>query len=107
MQIKWFMTITELSKLTNKSRPSMYKYVENYKIGNYDEIPYSIITLFNMLENNCTRSEIINYCNNKFGDYKDENIKEIILILNQNKDIINFEKIKKLIQEEIILCQKK
>ena len=43
MPITNYITITELARLTHKSRPSIYKYVENYEVSNYDDVPYSII----------------------------------------------------------------
>ena len=43
MPITDYMTVTELARLTHKSRPSIYKYVESYEQNNYDDIPYSII----------------------------------------------------------------
>lgn len=43
------VNITELSRLTNKTRPSIYKYVEEYTTGVYKDIPHSFVVLFNKI----------------------------------------------------------
>ena len=58
MIITDFISITELSRLTKKSRPTIYKYLDDFHLGNYDDIPYSIITLFKMAKTS-TKAEII------------------------------------------------
>ena len=101
MNITDYMTITELSRLTNKSRPSMYKYVLSYENDNLDEIPYSIIMLFRLILENKPKQEIVNYCLKTFGKDTDNNIVEIINLLKENKEKLDLSKIKKLIEEEI------
>lgn len=95
------ITVTELSRLTHKSRPSIYKYVESFEAGNYDEIPYSIIELFKMIESGANKNTIIDYCNKKFGSLTDNSIQDIVNLLNDNKDKIDMDKIKKMIEEVI------
>lgn len=101
MPITDYITITELARLTHKSRPSIYKYVENYEENNYDNIPYSIIELFKMIESGCSKQAILDYCNKKFGNTQDISIQEIINLLNDNKGKLDMNKIKHLIEEEI------
>ncbi len=101
MPITDYITVTELARLTHKSRPSIYKYVESYEQDNYDDIPYSIIELFKMIESGSSKQAILEYCNNKFGNTTDNSIQEILNLLNDNKDKINLIKIKQLIEEEI------
>ena len=101
MPITDYMTVTELARLTHKSRPSIYKYVESYEQNNYDDIPYSIIELFKMIESGNSKQAILYYCNKKFGNTQDNSIQEIINLLNDNKDKIDMNKIKQLIEEEI------
>ena len=97
MSVTEFMTVTELSRLTHKSRPSIYKYVESYEQNNYDDIPYSIIELFKMIESGSSKHNVIDYCNKKFGNTTDNSIQEIINLLNDNKDKIDMTKIKQMI----------
>lgn len=101
MPITDYMTVTELARLTHKSRPSIYKYVESYEQNNYDDIPYSIIELFKMIESGSSKQAILDYCNKKFGNTQDNSIQEIINLLNDNKNKVDMNKIKQLIEEEI------
>ena len=91
MIITDFISITELSRLTKKSRPTIYKYLNNFSQGNYDDIPYSIINLFKMAETS-TKAEIIAYCNATYGttyaDNCDEEVRELInLIISKQKEL--------------------
>ena len=101
MSVTKYITITELSRLTHKSRPSIYKYVESFELGNYDDIPYSIIELFKMIESGSNKQLIIDYCNRKFGASSDNSIQDIVNLLNDNKETLDLDKIKKIIEEEI------
>ena len=101
MSVTKYITVTELARLTHKSRPSIYKYVESFESNNFDDIPYSIIELFKMIESGLNKQSIIDYCNKKFGVSSDNSIQEIINLLNDNKDKVDMNKIKQLIEEEI------
>lgn len=98
------ISITELSRLTKKSRPTIYKYINDYNRGKLDEIPYSIIELFKM-SSNASKSEIKEYCYKMYGfdedEYSDPDIEEIKKILVENKSKLNFGKIKDFIMEEL------
>lgn len=58
------ITISELSRLTNLSRPTLYKYVEEYENEEISNIPTDILELFNYIYSNevKNKSDIINYC---------------------------------------------
>jgi hypothetical protein len=91
MLITDLISITELSRLTKKSRPTIYKYINEYNKGNYDEIPYSMTNLFKMAETS-TKAEIIAYCNATYGttyaDNCDEEVQELInLIISRQKEL--------------------
>ena len=43
-------SITELSNLTGKTRPTLYKYMKAYIDGSFDDLPYSFIQLFNLMD---------------------------------------------------------
>ncbi len=96
-------SITELSSLTNKSRPSLYKYINAYEVGQYDLIPFSFIQLFELMDKpNVKRSEIISYCNMTFLNVDcDIKVNEIVTLIKNNKNKLNLDKIKTLIEEEI------
>lgn len=104
MLITDFISITELSRLIKKSRPTIYKYLNDYDLGNYDDIPYSIINLFKMAET-ATKAEIIAYCNSTYGttyaNNCDEEVQELInLIISKQKDL-DIAKIKDYIMGEL------
>ena len=43
------ITISELARLTNLSRPTLYKYVEEYENNDISNIPADILELFNYI----------------------------------------------------------
>ena len=88
MLITDLISITELSRLTKKSRPTIYKYINEYNNGNYDEIPYSMINLFKMAET-ATKSEIISYCNATYGTtYATNCDKELQDLINLSNELV-------------------
>jgi hypothetical protein len=104
MLITDLISITELSRLTKKSRPTIYKYINEYNNGNYDEIPYSMINLFKMAET-ATKSEIISYCNATYGTTYatncDKELQDLINLIVSNKEHLDVAKIKNIILGEI------
>ena len=104
MIITDLISITELSRLTKRSRPTIYKYLNDLKEGNFDDIPYSIIKLFRMAETH-TKAEIIAYCNATYGTtYTDncgEDVQELINLIISNQKELNISKIKDFIMEEL------
>lgn len=102
MNITDLITITELSRLTNKSRPTLYKYITDYENDNHDNIPYSFIVLFDNIKNNkYGRKEVIDYCKNKFGLSDDEELNDLIVFIKENKDKIDVKELKKILKEAI------
>ena len=104
MTITDMISITELSRLTQKSRPTIYKYLNDFNLERYDDIPYSIINLFKMAKA-ATKAEIIAYCNATYGSvYKDaggEEVQELInLIISKQKEL-DISKIKSFILGEL------
>lgn len=96
-------TITELSNLTGKTRPTLYKYINAYDSGDLDSVPYSFIQLFNLMERpNIRRIDVVNYCNANFINVdKDEEVNNFVKFIKENKEKIDFIKIRKIIEEEI------
>ena len=97
-----FITITELSRLTNKSRPTLYKYIRDYKNGKLDEIPYSFIKLFNMVDDS-TKENIVEYCRMMYGCTNDYNqdVQEVINLITDNADKLDIKKVKNFIKGEL------
>jgi len=97
------ITITELSTLTGKSRPTLYKYYAYYSNNVFDDIPFSIKTLFDIAcKKDADKKEIINYCNKTFKNIDDDiDISEIITLIKNNKEKIDLKMLKKAIKEGI------
>ncbi|MDE7379606.1 MAG: hypothetical protein K2N14_01015 [Clostridia bacterium] len=97
------LSITELSRLLKKSRPTVYKYVTDYKGKRFDSIPDSVKELFDRIGKGCTKSEIYAYCESNFfeKEIKNSELNEIVNLIIENQDKIDFEKLKKFIVGEI------
>ena len=96
-------SITELSNLTGKTRPSIYKYLKAYQDLQYDDLPYSFIQLFSLMEKeNASRKEIIEYCEKNFKSVdEDLKVNEIVNLIKNNKSKLDLDNLKKVIEEEI------
>ena len=103
MKIELTFSITELSNLTGKTRPTLYKYIKAYESENYDDVPFSFIKLFDLMNKpGVKRSEITEYCQSNFqtvdSDFK---VNEIISLIKDNKDKIDLDNLARVIKEEI------
>lgn len=111
MKITEMISITELSRLLKKSRPTVYKYISDFESGEEGNVPHSVRKLFRQIQSgDIPKREIYAYCNDWFvGDFaptestvkKKTGLKEIILILKENEKKIDFDKLKKHIDEVI------
>ena len=103
MKIELTFSITELSNLTGKTRPTLYKYIKAYESDHFDDLPYSFIQLFNLMNKpGVKRKEIVEYCETNFQSVEsDIKINDIISLLKENRDKINLEELKSKIEEEL------
>lgn len=109
MQITDIVTITELSKLLGKSRPTVYKYVSDYEAGNYRALPHSVRALFDkIMSGETSKRGVFEYCDHWFTSRtastatdKPTTLKEIIRLLKDNEGKLNLTKIKSYIEEEL------
>lgn len=110
MQITDIVTITELSKLLGKSRPTVYKYVSDYEAGNYSALPHSVRSLFDkIVSGETSKRGVFEYCDHWFtsmkrGEEKSEKgttLKELIRLIKDNESTLNLTKIKNFIEEEL------
>ena len=69
MNVTDAISITELSKLLQKSRPTIYKYITDFEDGNLDAVPYAVRELFRQIEEeDLSHDEILHYCHTRFGE---------------------------------------
>lgn len=103
-----YFSITELSTLTNKSRPTIYKYIFNYEKCDLNDIPYNFVRLFDLInKTKGNRKEVIKFCEVNFSKIDaDQRINTIVRLIKENKNILDLEKITSYILEEIQKCQK-
>lgn len=112
MQITDFVTITELSKLLGKSRPTVYKYISDYESGNYAAIPHSVKSLFDkIMSGETSKRGVFEYCDhwfaskaqaqNSVNSEKPTTLREVINLLKVNERRLNLGKIKRYIEEEL------
>ena len=101
---KILLTITELSNLTGKTRPTIYRYQNAFLCNNLDHVPYSFIKLFElMIKDDVKKSEVIEFCHNQFNHYENvsEDYKAVMNLISENKNVLNFRKIKSYIEEAL------
>ena len=103
MKLELTFSITELSNLTNKTRPTLYKYIKAYETDNFDDLPYSFIQLFNLMNKpGVKRKDVVDYCQSNFQSFdEDMKVNDIVTLIKENKSKINLERLKKMIEEEI------
>ena len=110
MKITDMITITELSRLLGKSRPTVYKYITDFEEGNYNAVPHSVKKLFMEIQSGAIpKKGIYEYCEHWFtGDApttkkkeKPITLKEIINLLKKNEKKIDLTKLKTYIEEEL------
>ena len=110
MKITDIVTITELSKLLGKSRPTVYKYVSDYEAGNYSALPHSVRSLFDkIISGETSKRGVFEYCDHWFTSRtvtsaaadKPTTLKEVIRLLKDNEGRLNLNKIKEYIEEEL------
>ncbi len=106
MQITDIITITELARISGKSRPTLYKYINDWQNEIYADIPYLFIQLFSKISSGeFKKADIIYYCNDVFAMGKktspDTELEEIFELIKTNKNKINLSELKRKIQEDI------
>lgn len=101
-------SITELSNLTNKSRPTLYKYISSYETGDLNEVPYNFILLFNLINKpGVKKKEIVAFCEENFIMVDtNKKVNTIITLIKENKNVLDLDILETFIEEEIKKCKK-
>jgi len=93
LKVTDIITISELARLMNISRPTLYKYLYDYENDNSNNIPSDYKLLFDHIVNNAKdKKDIYNYCMNQFESDDEKAILDKIKMLIQDKiykDIFN------------------
>ena len=113
MKITDMISITELSRLLKKTRPTVYKYIADFERGNFTALPHSVKKLFQNIQSGKTpKKDIYEYCDHWYQDDftgtefkakedKSTTLKEVINLLKINEMKLNLTKIKEFILEEL------
>ncbi len=69
---------TELANYLDISRPTMYKFIEYYETGQFDNINKKVLKLFDYITNNnlIGKNNVINYILTNIADVKELEVKE-------------------------------
>ena len=83
MPVNGKITISELSRLIDISRPTLYKYVEEYEKGNYSNIPTELYKLFEFINQDDVndKSLIIGYCIDTYKKTSEHSVLDKIKML--------------------------
>ncbi len=109
MKITDMITVTELSRLLDKSRPTVYKYIYDFENGNYSTLPPSVKKLFlDIQAGNIPKKGIYEYCEHWFAGEspkgkkdKPVTLKEIFALLKKHERKLDLTRLKAHIEEEI------
>ncbi len=108
MALTDFMGITEIARLTGKTRPTVYKYLRSYEDGAADDIPYTFLMLLRLAERASTgKGDVLAYCAKHYGNapqaHADEPalVKEITEIIRTSFDKLDLPTLKQRLYEEI------
>ena len=96
------VSITELSRLTNKSRPTIYKWLMLYENESKDELPLAIAKLFDLIADNGSKRDVYQFCEEQFVVRDDdEALEEVLRLLRTNRSKLDLEKVKNFVLEEL------
>ena len=116
MRITDIISITELSRLLKKTRPTVYKYVSDFEGGRQGSLPHSVKSLFQKIQSgDMSKKEIYEYCDHWFagetvsvfslfgakGRKEKTSLDEIVELLKTNEKKLDLEKLKTWIEQEI------
>lgn len=93
-KITEFITITELAPLLSITRPTLYKYVVDYEAGDYRNIKYDIVVIFDYIAKEAkNKVDIINFIKAQSEEKDSPLIKEIKALLKSDaafKELLTF-----------------
>lgn len=93
-KITEFITITELAPLLDITRPTLYKYVVDYEAGDYRNIKYDIVVIFDYITKEAkNKVDIINFIKAQNSESDSPLIKEIKALLKSDtafKELLTF-----------------
>lgn len=101
MKITDVISITELARITNKSRPTIYKYLSDYEQEVYTDIPVLVKELFDSISlKGFTKKDIYNYCDLHFME--NDELSTIISFIKENRSKLNLNKIMDFLRKEVM-----
>ncbi|MBR4943576.1 MAG: hypothetical protein IKZ28_06045 [Clostridia bacterium] len=116
MKITDILSITELSRLLKKTRPTVYKYVSDFEGGRYENLPRSVKNLFEKIQSDeMSKKEIYEYCERWYagespsvfslftgkGKKEKTTVEEITSLIKTNEKRLDLNKLKEWIEKEL------
>ncbi len=114
MKITDIVTITELSNMLGRSRPTVYKYVSDYEDGNFSALPRQVRTLFDkIMDEGLSKKGAIDYCREWFARVDEDpeertekaakpvRLSELVRLLKANEKRLDLRRIKEFIEGEL------
>lgn len=97
------LSVTELARITGKSRPTLYKYISEYEEGERASVPKDIAGLFGLIEKGAGKREIYAYCENRFlpQAFGEGRLGEVIRLIADNCEKIDLDALEKYIFKEL------
>ena len=100
MKVTDIISITELSRIMNKSRPTIYKYISDYEKESFMDIPLVVKELFDsIVKKDFSKKDIYVYCDTYFGG--SDQVSEVIQFIKENKSRIDFERLMHFLRKEV------
>lgn len=104
MKITEMISITELSRLIGKSRPTVYKYISDYEKNERDQVPATMLKLFERIDKeNITKAEVYTYCEKYFYNETEtpSTYDDVIKLIRDNRDKLDLASLKRQLKKEI------
>ncbi len=96
-------SVTELSRITGKSRPTLYKYIAEYETGDKGAVPGDISELFGLIAGGAGKRDIYAYCESRFlpQSFGNGRLGSIIRLIADNWDKLDIDALEKYIYKEL------
>lgn len=76
------ITISELSRMLDLTRPTLYKYITTFEKGDYSKLSFNLVELFNFIvDEAATKRDIYDYIDKKYVVENDQMLFDKIKVL--------------------------
>lgn len=106
MKITDRFSVSELARLTGKSRPSVYKYLLSYEMRRFADLPALMADLFRAIEAGEPRERIEQFALVNFGrtakpGVGEDEVEDVCRIIRDHREKIDLSQLKEYLLKEI------